>query len=268
MATRKPAAVRPRALITGASAGIGRELAREFAAHGFDLAIVARRRSRLASLKRELEAAHGVSVRVIEADLYEPEAASRLQRLLARTPVEVLVNNAGTLEGGAFAGSEAARNVQMVQLNIAALVGLTHAMLPAMLRRGHGRIVNLASIAAFAPVPYLAVYSATKSFVLSFSEALVEELRDTGVTVTAVCPGLTNSEMTDAVLERVRELAPYRQYLFAEPGEVARAAFTGCMKGEALVVPGAANQFYDGVMKLTPRAARRRLAALFSRALR
>jgi short-subunit dehydrogenase len=268
MATRKTVATRPRALITGASAGIGLELARVFAGHGFDLVVVARRRSRLASLKRELETAHGIRVRIIEADLYDPGAAARLQRSLTRTPIEVLVNNAGTLEGGAFSDSEAARNEQMVQLNVAVLVSLTHALLPAMLRRGHGRIINLASIAAFAPVPYLAVYSATKAFVLSFSEALVEELRDTGVTVTAVCPGLTNSEMADAALERARELAPYRQVLFAEPAEVARAAYAGCMKGDALVVPGAANQFYDSLMKVTPRAARRRIAALFGRALK
>ena len=268
MVTARAAITRPRALITGASAGIGRELAREFAAHGFDLVIVARRRSRLASLKRDLEATHRVRVRVTEADLYDPAVAARLQRSLTRTPIDVLVNNAGTLEGGSFAGSEAGRNGQMVQLNIAALIALTHALLPAMLRRGRGRIVNLASIAAFAPVPYLAVYSATKAFVLSFSEALVEELRGTGVTVTAVCPGLTNSEMTDAALERAPELAPYRQYLFADPQAVARAAYAGCMRGEALVVPGAANQFYDSLMKVTPRAARRRLAALFGRALR
>jgi len=259
---------RPRALITGASAGIGRELAREFAAHGFDLVVVARRRSRLAALKRELETKTGVRVRIVEADLYETGAAARLQRLLARTPIEVLVNNAGTLEGGGFADSEAGRNEQMVQLNVAVLVSLTHALLPSMLRRGRGRIVNLASIAAFAPVPYLAVYSATKAFVLSFSEALLEELRDSGVTVTAVCPGLTNSEMADAALERAPGLNPYRQVLFAEPTEVARAAYVGCMKGEALVVPGAVNQIYDGLIKLTPRVARRRLAALFGRALR
>lgn len=268
MATRKGTAKRPRALITGASAGIGRELAREFAAQGFDLVVVARRRSRLAALKRELERTAEVRVRIIEADLYEPDAAARLQRLLARTPIEVLVNNAGTLEGGGFADSEAGRNEQMVQLNVAQLVALTHALLPAMLRHGHGRIMNLASIAAFAPVPYLAVYSATKAFVLAFSEALAEELRDTGVTVTAVCPGLTNSEMADAAMERAGGLSAYRPYLFAEPADVARAAYAGCMKGEALVVPGAANQLYDGLMKLAPRVAKRRLAAVFGRVLK
>lgn len=268
MTSRNPQVTRQRALITGASAGIGRELAREFATHGFDLVVVARRRSRLASLKRELETNHGIRVRAIEADLHDPCVAGRLQRSLARLPVDVLVNNAGTMEGGAFAGSDPERNGEMVQLNVAALVNLTHAFLPGMLRRRRGRIVNVASIAAFAPVPYLAVYAATKAFVLSFSESLLEELRDTGVTVTAVCPGLTRSEMTDAALERARNLAPYRQYLFAEAPEVARSAYDGCMKGEALVIPGTANQLYGSLMKISPRAARRRLTGLFGRVLR
>jgi hypothetical protein len=268
MAARKHPVTRPRALITGASAGIGQELAREFAARGYDLVVVARRRLRLASLKRELEAACGVRVRAVEADLYDPTTAGRLHRSLARTPIDVLVNNAGTLESGAFADTDPVRLAQMVQLNVASLVGLTHAFLPGMLRRGRGRIVNLASIAAFAPLPYLAVYAASKSFVLSFSEALLEELRDTGVTVTAVCPGLTNSEMADAALERARDLAPYRRYLLAEAASVAHAAVTGALKGDALVVPGAANQLYEGFVKLSPRAARRRFTAMFGRALR
>jgi len=264
----KPPLPRPVALITGASAGIGRELARTFASHGFDLVVVARRRTRLAALKRQVESAHGVRVRIVEADLYDPEAAGRLQKNLARTPIDVLVNNAGTLEGGRFAGMDGARIGQMLQLNIGTLVALTHAFLPGMLQRSHGRIVNVASIAAFAPVPWLTVYAATKSFVLSFSEALAEELRGTGVSVTAVCPGLTNSEMADSALERAPELAPWRPWLFAEPSTVAEAAYDGCMKREELVVPGAANVFYGGLMKLTPRPARRRMTGLFSRVMR
>lgn len=264
----KAASHRPLALVTGASAGIGRELAREFASRGFDLVIVARRRARLAALRRELEASCGVLVRAVEADLGDPAAAGTLQRRLARMPVEVLVNNAGTLEGGAFADMDPARVSQMLQLNVAALVGLTHALLPGMLRRGRGRIVNLASIAAFAPLPYLAVYAATKSFVLSFSEALLEELRGTDVTVTTVCPGLTKSEMTEAAFGRARDLAPYRGYLLADAAEVARAACEGCLNGQAMVVPGTVNVLYGGMMKLSPRAARRRLTALFGRALR
>jgi len=268
MVAKKRKAPRQRALVTGASAGIGRELAREFAAHGFDLVVVARRRSRLAALKRELEAAHGVSVRAVEADLLDPEAPARLRSRLARLPVDVLVNNAGTLEGGPFTDMEPARIGDMLRLNVAALVSLTHAFLPAMLRRGHGRIVNVASIAAFAPVPWLSVYAATKSFVLAFSEGLAEELRGTGVSVTAVCPGLTDSEMADAALERATDLAPWRPWLFAEPRTVAAAAYEGAMKHEDLVVPGAANVFYQGLMKLSPRPARRRVTGLFGRAMR
>ena len=264
----KPPLPRPVALITGASAGIGRELALTFAAHGFDLVVVARRRARLASLKRQVESAHGVRVRIVQADLHDPDAAGRLQKSLARRPIDVLVNNAGTLEGGTFAGMDSTRIGQMLQLNIGTLVALTHAFLPDMLRRNHGRIVNLASIAAFAPVPWMAVYAATKAFVLSFSEALDEELRGTGVSVTAVCPGLTNSEMADAALERAPDLAPWRPWLFADPATVAVAAYEGCMKREALVVPGAANVFYGGLMKLTPRPARRRMTAFFGRAMR
>lgn len=264
----KPPQPRPVALITGASAGIGRELALVFASHGFDLVVIARRRARLVSLKRQVEAAHGGRVRVVEADLCDPEAAGRLQKSLARTPLDVLVNNAGTLETGTFTGMDSARIGQMLQLNIGTLVSLTHAFLPGMLRRNHGRIVNLASIAAFAPVPWMSVYAATKAFVLSFSEALDEELRGTGVSVTAVCPGLTNSEMADTALERAPDLAPWRPWLFAEPSTVAEAAYEGCMKREALVVPGAANVFYGGLMKLTPRPARRRMTGLVSRVMR
>jgi short-subunit dehydrogenase len=268
MPRRKPTPPRHTALITGASAGIGREIAREFGSHGFDLVLVARRRSRLAALKRELEPAHGIRVRVLEADLYDPAAIDGLQRRLARTPIDVLVNNAGTLEGGPFASADVARIGQMLHLNIDVLVALTRTFVPAMLRRGHGRIVNLASIAAFAPVPWLAVYAATKSFVLSFSEALDQELRGSGVSVTAVCPGLTRSEMTDAALERAPALAPWRPWLFAEPTTVARATFEGCMKHEELVVPGAANVFYGGLMKLTPRPARRRMTSLVGRVIK
>ena len=268
MATRKAAPTRHRALITGASAGIGRELAREFAANGYDLVVVARRRSRLAALKRELEADHGVSVRVVEADLFDPAALAALRERLARLQIDVLVNNAGTLEGGPFADMAPERVAEMLRLNVAALVEMTHAFLPGMLSRGHGRIVNLASIAAFAPVPWLSVYAASKSFVLAFSEALAEELRGTGVSVTAVCPGLTNSEMADAALERASDLAPWRPWLFAEPHTVAAAAFEGAMKHEDLVVPGAANVFYRGLMKLAPRPARQRMTGLFGRVMR
>lgn len=255
-------------LITGASAGIGRELARRFALDGHDLVVVARRRARLVELKRELERDHGVRVRVIESDLADPSSPGRIAGALARVPIDCLVNNAGTLEGGPFLRMPPARTAQMLALNTAALVGLTQRFLPAMTRRGRGRILNIASIAAFAPVPGLAVYAATKAFVLSFGEALGSELRGTGVSVTTVCPGLTDSEMADAALERAAGLKPYRRLLFAPATAVAEAAYAGCMAGEALVVPGAANRLYDGLVALTPRGARRRLAGIMQQVWR
>lgn len=259
---------RERVLVTGASSGIGRELARVFAAHGHDLVVTARRRARLEALKRELERDHRVRVRVIEADLYDPAAPDRLARRLEREPVGVLVNNAGTLEGGCFAGMPRERVLQMIGLNVTALVALTHALLPQMLERGSGRILNVASIAAFAPVPWLGVYAATKAFVLSFSEALAEELRDRGIAVTAVCPGLTDSEMADAALERAPGLKPWRSRLFAPAAEVARAAYAGCMADQAVVVPGLTNRAYEGLMQVAPRPLRRFLARSIGRSLR
>jgi uncharacterized protein len=255
-------------LVTGASSGIGRELAREFAAHGHDLVVLARRRARLEALKRELERDHPVRVRVVEADLYDPATPDRLARLLAREPIGILVNNAGTLEGGSFAGMPRARVLAMLQLNVTALVTLTHALLPRMLARGGGRIVNIASIAAFAPIPWLGVYAATKAFVLSFSEALGEELREQGITVTAVCPGLTDSEMADAALERAPGLKPWRGQLFAPAAEVARVAWAGCMAGAPVAVPGLTNRAYDGLMQAAPRPLRRILSRHIGRSLR
>jgi len=255
-------------LVTGASSGIGRELARAFARHGHDVIVLARRRGRLLALKRELESAHGVRVRVVGADLYDPETPNRLVRSLARERIGILVNNAGTLEGGDFATMPRERALAMVQLNVAALVALTHAFLPRMLERGAGRILNVASIAAFAPVPWLGVYAATKAFVLSFGESLGAELRGSGITVTTLCPGLTDSEMADAALERARDLAPYRRWLFAAPGNVAAAGYAACMKGDPLVVPGLTNRVYEGLTGATPRAAQRWLSRLVARSMR
>jgi hypothetical protein len=266
--TPKSTARNPLALVTGASSGIGRELAREFATHGHDLVVLARRRARLEALKRELERDHPVRVRVVEADLYDPATPDRLARLLARAPPGILVNNAGTLEGGSFATMPRERVLSMLQLNVTALVTLTHALLPRMLERGGGRILNVASIAAFAPVPWLGVYAASKAFVLSFSEALGQELREQGVSVTALCPGLTDSEMAEAALDRAPGLKPWRGQLFAPAAAVARAAYAGCMAGEPVVVPGIANRAYDGLMQAAPRPVRRFLSRHVARALR
>ncbi len=256
------------ALITGASAGIGAELARSFASHGHDLVIVARRRARLQALKRELQGDWSVKVRVAECDLADRAARARLAGSLARLPLTCLVNNAGTLEGGGFLDMAPDRLAGMLELNATAMIDLTRRLLPAMVGRGHGQVLNIASIAAFAPVPGLAVYAATKALVLSFGEALGRELDGTGVTVTTVCPGLTESEMADAALERAPALKPYRRLLFAPAASVAAAAYAGCQAGDPLVVPGLANRLYDRLLAVTPRAARRELTGLMNRVWR
>ncbi|HFD38649.1 MAG TPA: SDR family oxidoreductase [Anaerolineae bacterium] len=181
------------ALITGASGGIGEAFARQLAALGKDLILVARREDRLQSLAGELGDAHGVQVQVIAADLARPSAA---QALFAETeqrglPVDLLINNAGFGKGGEFTEIPFEAQAEMVRLNVNTLMELTRLYLPSMRRRRRGGVINVASTAAFQPVPYLAVYGATKAFVLSFSEAVAQEVRADGVTVMALCPGPT-----------------------------------------------------------------------------
>lgn len=184
------------ALVTGASSGIGREIARLHAAAGGDLVVVARRADRLATLKAELEAAHGVTVHSVPIDLARPAAAAEISRFLTGhgIVISVLVNNAGI--GGAGPAHEApeGRDAAIVALNVAAPVALYRLIVPGMVARGHGRILNVGSIVGFAPGPRLATYAASKAFLLSFSEATAEELAGTGVTVTYLAPGLTASE--------------------------------------------------------------------------
>lgn len=176
-----------RALITGASGGIGAELARLHAARGGDLVIVARREAELDALKAELEGRHGVSVSVIAIDLTEPDSAARI--FAAAPEIDILINNAGFGGHGPFHEQALDRHRRMVALNIEALTALSHLYLPGMIARGQGRILNVSSTASFLPGPLMAVYFATKAYVTSFSHALAEEVRGTGVTVTALCPG-------------------------------------------------------------------------------
>src|SRR5512137_641091 len=180
-------------LITGASSGIGLELARCFAADGCRLALVARKGNALEALATELRKAHKIQVQVFTADLAHPEAPSRLLAHLqsAGLKVDVLVNNAGFGAQGRFADLPLARQLDMLQVNITSLTHLTRLLLPPMLERRRGGILNVASTAAFQPGPGMAIYYATKAYVLSFTEALAEELAGTGLNVTAVCPGPT-----------------------------------------------------------------------------
>lgn len=247
------------ALITGASSGIGRELAHAAAADGFDTVLVARREGALQELRGELSAAFGGEHHVIVVDLLSPGAVGTLVDELRRGGLEphVLVNNAGIGSFGEFHHTDRERQLAIVRLNVDVLVDLTHALLPGIVTRGWGRVLNVASTAAFQPGPFMASYYASKAFVLSFSEALHEELRGTGTAVTALCPGPVNTEFQHVAGLGESRLAPW----FARKGArgVALAGWGGCMAGRAVVIPGALNKFHAAVVRLIPRAAMRRI---------
>jgi short-subunit dehydrogenase len=246
----------PVALITGASAGLGVEFARQLSARGHRLVLVARRKDRLDALAAELG-----NARVVACDLGEPGAVAGLMAdILAHgETVSLLVNNAGFGLGGRFASLDGPRQRSMIDLNCGALTQLAHAVLPDMMARKQGRILNVASTAAFQPGPGMAVYFATKAFVLSFTEALHEELRTTGITVSALCPGPTATEFGTAA-----GFAPSSAInrLAANAEDVVRAGLDGIDAGRAVVIPGLLNKAGAQGHRLLPRALLRRLAGM------
>jgi hypothetical protein len=249
--TRAPEA----ALITGASGGIGLELARVFAEHGFDLIVVARRESELEKLAGRCRKEHGVSVHVVPMDLLVPGAPATLVQQLEDDgrDVDVLVNNAGLLDTGRFADIGVDRHERLLQLNVAVLTSLTRRLLPAMIERGHGRILNVASTSSFQPVPSMALYAASKAFVLSLSESLSEELKETGVTITALCPGLTKTDMYDRAKEQHAMARNVPGLFLSDVEDVAREGYEACMAGQAAIVPGLPNKLLASAAQLYPR---------------
>jgi short-subunit dehydrogenase len=218
-------------------------MARELASRGYSLALVARREERLRTLATELASEHGVEAEVVAADLGDAAERDRLQDELRGRgrAVEVLVNNAGFGHQADFAPSPRERMVEMVRVNVEAVVDLTSRFLGPMVERGRGTVINVASTAAFQPLPGSAVYAASKSFVLSFSEAIRTELRGSGVTVTAVCPGPVKTEFTDvAGVGGVEERTPGAVWMTAE--EIARHAVDGAAHDKRVVVPGVLNR--------------------------
>ncbi|HVG25704.1 MAG TPA: SDR family oxidoreductase [Thermoanaerobaculia bacterium] len=238
------------ALITGPSSGIGLDLAHLFAADGHDVVLVARSEGKLRELAAELSSKHNVKATVIVADLTRPDAP---REIFAASPaVDILVNNAGFGTSGHFAETTLRTELDMLQVNIAALTHLTKLFLPQMLERKRGRILNVASTASFQPGPLMAVYYATKAYVLSFSEAVAEELRGTGVTLTTLCPGPTATEFqktaklgTESLLKVMKPVSSM---------EVARAGYRGLMRGQRVVIPGVKNKFVVQSLRVTPRA--------------
>ncbi len=258
-----PDSPRPVALITGASGGLGLELARLAARDGHDLVLVARREEQLREVAKYLNGMYGIRAEVIVADLAEPEAPEAILGQVEQLGlgVDVLVNNAGFGDWGLFGRADLARQLAMVQVNVTALTELTRRCLPRMVSRRGGRILNVASTAAFAPGPLMAVYYASKAYVLSFSEAIGNELQGTGITVTALCPGPTRTGFAAAA--GIEESNLFSGPNVMEVGPVAAAGWRGLQRGRAVVVPGLLNKLLLFSVRLGPRWLVRRITRRF-----
>jgi short-subunit dehydrogenase len=240
------------ALITGASSGIGRELSWIAARERRDVVLVARRRERLELLAGELTSRFGVTAEVVAADLGEDGEPERVAAAAGkRGPIEVLVNAAGLGVHGLFRETSFERERETILVNVLALTELTKLCVRPMVEAGRGRILNLASTAAFQPGPLMAVYYATKAYVLSFTEALAEELRGTGVTATALCPGPTMTGFQERA--GLADVPLLRGPLVVDAAAVARAGWRGAMRGKRVVVPGFANRVLAVGARLSPR---------------
>jgi len=246
-------------LVTGASSGLGAEMARSLARRGANLVLTARSEGRLEELASDLRRVNGVEVHVVPVDLSAPDGASRVLDAVSRLGVTVdhLINNAGFGSGGPFAGLDAAREDAMVRLNSGAVVTLTRALLPKMLERGRGGVLNVASTASFQPVPYMATYGATKAFVVSFTLALATELRGTGITAMVLCPGpvLTGFQAA-AGLER-----PGLGMAVLGIARTVESGLDAYARGERLYVPGVVNGLQRFGSRIVPEPVTSWLAA-------
>ena len=254
MVAKRNGTKRQTALVTGGSGGIGLELAKVLARNGFDLVLVARKRDTLEAAAGQLEGTFDIKAHVFAADLRIPEAPQTIFDFLLNENIQIdaLINNAGFALGGEFADTELQRELDMIQVNIAALTHLTKLFIPTMIKRRSGRVLNLASTAAFQAGPLMAVYYATKAYVLSFSEALAEELRNTGVTVTALCPGPTDTHFAEVA--QVTNSKLFSTFGIADAADVAKYGFDSMMHGKRLAIPGIRNKIVAQSSRFTPRA--------------
>ena len=258
---------RPIALITGASSGIGEALTHNFADYGHDLVLVARSEDKLKALATALEAEHGVKVLVLPADLSETGAVEKLVATVKcrRRVPDVLVNCAGVLEQKHFVKVKPAGHQAIIDLNISALTAMLAHLLPLMVARGSGRVLNVASIAAFQPIPLLATYAASKAYVLSLTESLSEELKGTGVTITALCPGITANHMLNVATDANGQLAKLPDFLIGNVDDVAQDGFDACMRGDVICVPGVINRAAMLASRSTPKWLLRRVGGYLAR---
>ena len=262
MAKRSSAArsggVRKRALVTGASAGIGAAFAERLAQEQYDLIIVARSRERLQALARQLQDRHGVRAEPLSADLTDAAELRVIEEVAAGDDgLELVVNNAGFGTFGRFGELDADQEESEIRLNVLALVRLTRAALPGMIARRQGAIINVSSMAGFQPAPYNATYGATKAYVTSFTEALHEELRGTGVRVQALCPGFTRTEFQ----ERAKiDVSSIPSLAWMTPEAVVDASLAALRRGQVICVPGIGNRLLTALVGTIPRGIARRVA--------
>ena len=243
---------RPRALVTGASVGIGKAFAEELARRGNDLVLVARNATQLEELAESVSRKHAVDAEVLPADLLSADGVSKVAaRWSSESRVDVLINNAGRGAHAPFASAPLEEHLGQIDLNVRALVELTHAALSVMVPRGSGSVLNVASVAGFQPVPNESVYAATKAFVLTLTEGLYEELRGSGVKITVLCPGFTRSEFQQRAGIESSHLP---KFLWQEASVVAVAGLDALEAGKAVCVPGAHNKVLGGITRVTPRS--------------
>lgn len=241
------------ALITGASSGIGLELAHLFAQDGYRLVLVARNRGALHELADELQSRYSVTIRISPKDLAHPASPAELYQELQEAGIvlDVLVNNAGFGGSGSFATTDWNSEAEMIQVNITALTHLTKLFLP-QIRAREGKLLNVASTAAFQPGPFMAVYYASKAYVLHFTEALAEELSGTGTTVTCLCPGPVKTNFQNRA--RIGQTHLLHSPLLVDVREVARVGYQGMKQGKRLVIPGWKNQMLVESLRVSPRS--------------
>lgn len=230
-------------LVTGASGGIGEALARRFARAGHDLVLVARSADKLKALADELGHKHGIAVLCLPANLASPGEAAKLATTLKRRKLDVtvLVNNAGINHTGRFDQLDPAMHQDLIALNIAAATDMIAHFLPAMAQRDYGRVLNVASTSSFVPVPYMATYAASKAYLLSLTESLSEEFKGTGVTFTALCPGVTATPMVESMSASNAKFVKIIGATVLDVKEVADAGYDACMKGQVVRIPGKVN---------------------------
>jgi uncharacterized protein len=247
---------KPVALVTGASMGIGEEFARQLAARDHNLVLVARDKARLDALAKELRDGHGVEVEVLPADLTDDAQLAIVEaRVLT---VDLLINNAGFGSFGKFYELDLDTELREVQLNVGALMRLTHAAAGAMAERGRGGILNVSSLAGFQPGPVNATYSATKAFVTSFTQSVHEEMKGTGVAVTVLCPGFTRTGFQETSNAPANDVPGFMWQL---PPEVVKAGLDGVAKNKAIVVPGTVNRVLGTFSNMAPHALTRRISS-------